>query len=96
MDECQALDVGIARIKFENGEEIGPDFIEYTTALKTAREHEREARKLHEEAHAFSEYVTAMLTYSNIEHTEESPNPIIVELLANAQEKQQKAIAEVF
>ncbi|KAL9976703.1 hypothetical protein ACROYT_G014030 [Oculina patagonica] len=95
LDDCAVLDAKIATRKAETDEAAGDtDLDNYITQLRNAREHHQLARSYLEEAQQTVGYATYLITAGALIHTEEAPNPIVLQLQQHAQDMQSKATRE--
>jgi len=96
LDDCAVLDAKIATRKAGTDEAAGDtDLDRYITLLREARKHHQLASSYLEKAQQTVGYATYLITAGALIHTEEAPNPIVVQLLQHAQDMQNKAKQEV-
>ena len=96
LDDCAELDANIAAKKAETDEAAGnTGFDQYITQLREARKHDQLASAYQEEAQQTVTYTTYLVTAGGLIHTEEAPNPLVVQLLQHAQDLQFRAKQEV-
>ena len=70
-------------------------FYKYVSTLHDARKHHLSASAYHAEAQQPEGYVAYLLTAGMQTHTEEAPNPLVMQLLHHAQEMKHNATEEV-
>ena len=96
LDDCAELDANIAAKKAETNDAAGnTDFEQYITQLHGARKHDQLASAYQEEAQQTIAYTTYLVTAGGLIHTEQAPNPFVVQLLQHAQDLQYRAKQEV-
>ena len=96
LDECEDLDVKIAAKQAEPGAAAGNTaFDQYVNRLHDARKHHQLASAYQESAQQAEGYATYLVTADGQTHTEEQPNPLVMQLLQHAQDMRNNATEEV-